>query len=236
MVAGRAYEFANDLVQEVLYETTPAPTRLAYHARAADLLVDNPEAVARHAEAAGDDRRAARAWLSAGQRAARRYASADADALFGRASAAATRVGDLELLGRGHLGRGRVREPMFRFAEALDGLRRRRCGSAARSATAGWRWPRCTSSAARRGPASAARWPTASPTSARRCGSPSSSATAAPRRACSSWLAILSSNRLRFDEALRYGRRAYDAAVVAGDDASLAAALDGLQDRARLPG
>ena len=52
VVAGRNYEFANDLVQEVLYATTPAPTRLAYHRRAADLLADHPESVAAHAAAA----------------------------------------------------------------------------------------------------------------------------------------------------------------------------------------
>ncbi len=36
-VSGRDYEFANDLIQEVMYATTPEPTRLAYHRRAADL-------------------------------------------------------------------------------------------------------------------------------------------------------------------------------------------------------
>ena len=38
VVSGRDYEFANDLIREVLYATTPEPTRLAYHRRAADLL------------------------------------------------------------------------------------------------------------------------------------------------------------------------------------------------------
>ena len=228
VIAGRAYEFANDLVQEVLYETTAAPTRLAYHARAADLLVDNPEAVARHAEASGDDRRAARAWLSAGQRAARRYASADADALFGRATAAATRIGDLELLGRGHLGRGRVREPILRFAEALDDF-----GTAVRlSREIGDRRLEMAALFELGGPAWAG------------IGRPVAEGIAHVREALRlaeqlgdrgaeatmlSWLAVISSNRLRFDEALRYGRRAYDAAVVSGDDASLAAALDGLK-------
>ncbi|MEV0718048.1 AAA family ATPase, partial [Asanoa sp. NPDC050611] len=97
VVAGRAYEFANDLVQEVLYDSTPQPTRLAHHLRAADVLADNPEAVARHAQAAGDDRRAGRAWLAAGRRAARRYAASDAEPLLGNAIAAAERCGDAEL-------------------------------------------------------------------------------------------------------------------------------------------
>ena len=42
VVSGRDYEFANDLIREVLYATTPEPTRLAYHRRAADLLTSQP--------------------------------------------------------------------------------------------------------------------------------------------------------------------------------------------------
>ena len=63
VVSGRDYEFANDLIGEVLYGSTPEPTRLAYHRRAADLLTGQPESLARHAAAAGDWLRAARAWL-----------------------------------------------------------------------------------------------------------------------------------------------------------------------------
>jgi DNA-binding SARP family transcriptional activator len=228
VVAGRAYEFANDLVQEVLYETTPEPTRLAYHARAADLLVDNPEAVARHAEAAGDDRRAARAWLSAGQLAARRYASTDADALFGRAVAAATRADDAELLGRAHLGRGRVRETMFRFADALrdtetavrlgreTGDRRLEMGALYELGGPAW-------AGIGRPVADGVAHVREALRLGEQLGDRGAEATML------SWLAIVSSNRLRFDEALGYGRRAYDAAVVSGDDAALAAAFDGLK-------
>ena len=53
VVSGRDYEFANDLIREVLYASTPGPTRLAYHRRAADLLTGQPESLARHAAAAG---------------------------------------------------------------------------------------------------------------------------------------------------------------------------------------
>ena len=63
MVSGRNYEFANDLIREVLYASTPEPTRLAHHRQAADLLTGQPESLARHAAAAGDWLRAARAWL-----------------------------------------------------------------------------------------------------------------------------------------------------------------------------
>src|SRR5262249_3366662 len=59
VVSGRDYEFANDLIRDVLYASTPEPTRLAYHRRAADLLTGQPESLARHAAAAGD-------WLRAG--------------------------------------------------------------------------------------------------------------------------------------------------------------------------
>ena len=72
VVSGREYEFANDLIREVLYATTPEPTRLAYHRRAADLLTGQPEALAGHAAAAGDWARAARAWLLAAEDALRR--------------------------------------------------------------------------------------------------------------------------------------------------------------------
>jgi hypothetical protein len=72
VVSGRDYEFANDLIREVLYASTPEPTRLAYHRRAADLLTGQPESLARHAAAAGDWLRAGRAWLRLRSRAASR--------------------------------------------------------------------------------------------------------------------------------------------------------------------
>ena len=54
VVSGRDYEFANDLIREVMYATTAEPARLALHRRAADLLTGQPESLARHAAAAGD--------------------------------------------------------------------------------------------------------------------------------------------------------------------------------------
>ena len=81
--AGRSYEFTNDLVQEVLYASTPEPTRYAYHHLAMDLLADRPEASAAHAAACGELKRAARAWVLAAQAAAdrvrRRRRRADPD-------------------------------------------------------------------------------------------------------------------------------------------------------------
>jgi DNA-binding SARP family transcriptional activator len=109
VVAGHAYEFANDLVHEVLYGTTPVPTRSAYHSRIADLLADDPEAVGRHAEAAEDWPRAARAWLAAGEQKLWRYAAGEAEAFLDRALAAAKEAGDAELEHRARLARGMAR-------------------------------------------------------------------------------------------------------------------------------
>ena len=186
MVAGRSYEFANDLVQEVLYESTPEPTRLAYHLRAADLLADNPEAMARHARAGGDDRRAARAWLSAGRRAAHRYAMADAEALLNRAIDAAApgrRRGACSAA---------AGSPAAGCARPASGSRRRSRTTPSRCATGREIGDRRLEMAALHelggaawagvGPAGGRR---ASPRSGRGCGSPSSSATAARRRGCS---------------------------------------------------
>ncbi len=149
-VAGREYEFANDLIREVLYATTPAPTRIAHHRRAAELLGDRPEAVAAHSAAAGDWVRAARAYLVAGEQAMRRFAGEDAHTLLDLAMAAAEQAeadlgappgghADRELLGRIHIARGRVRE-------GCAGTDWRKPTSAPRStalgkpATSGWRW------------------------------------------------------------------------------------------------
>lgn len=225
VVAGRSYEFANDLMREILYDSTPAPTRLAHHLRAADLLAGNPESVARHAEAAGDDRRASRAWLAAGARAARRYATADAEALFSQAIVAADRAGEAELLGRGHLSRGQAREAGFRYREALADYQvavrtsrqigERRLEMAALHRLGGPAWGgsglpvdegvghlraalRLAEQLADRG------------AEARMLG----------------WLAIVRCNQLRFDEAFAHGRRAQQAARASGDEGALLAVLD----------
>jgi DNA-binding SARP family transcriptional activator/tetratricopeptide (TPR) repeat protein len=130
--SGPLYEFAHDVVREVLYETTPSPTRLALHAGAADLLSAHPEVVAAHAEAVGDRPRAARAWLRAAERALARFVASDAIALATRAAAAAGAVADDEVLGRALVARGRANEASARFGVALDDLRA--AGAAARRA------------------------------------------------------------------------------------------------------
>jgi predicted ATPase len=106
---GAAYEFANDLVREVLYETTPRPSRVARHRRLAVLLAGRPEAAAGHAAAAGDWASAAARWLQAAGQAARAYANRDAERLLGEAVTAAGRAADPDLEARARLERGRVR-------------------------------------------------------------------------------------------------------------------------------
>ncbi len=117
-VSGRAYEFANDLVKEVLYASTPAPTRLGWHRRAADLAGDNYEALAHHADAAGESVRAARAWLLAAESALTRFAASDAEAFASRSADS----GVTEVLGRARLVRARALEVREAYAEALADL------------------------------------------------------------------------------------------------------------------
>jgi DNA-binding SARP family transcriptional activator/tetratricopeptide (TPR) repeat protein len=121
-VSDRAYEFANDLVREVLYESTPAPTRLAWHRRAADLAGDNHEAMAGHAMAAGEESRAAQAWLLAAEEALAQGAISDAEALATRAADAAEATRSMHVLGRSLLIRGRAREAREAYADALADL------------------------------------------------------------------------------------------------------------------
>ena len=127
VVTGREYEFANDLIREVLYQTTPEPTRVAHHLRAAELLEDRPETVAEHAAAAGDWPRAARAFLLAGEAALAAFAATDAHALLDRALAAGVQAAaslpgpaHAELTGRLLVTRGRVREVLMRYQPALE--------------------------------------------------------------------------------------------------------------------
>ena len=110
VVSGRDYEFANDLIREALYASTPGPTRLAYHRRAADLLTGQPESLARHAAAGGDWLRAARAWLRAAEDAMGRFAATDAAALATQALTAAERIGSTEVSARALVLRGRAHE------------------------------------------------------------------------------------------------------------------------------
>jgi tetratricopeptide (TPR) repeat protein len=115
---GAGYRFANDLVREVLYQTSPRPTRVTRHRRLAAMLAGRPEAAAGHAAAAGDWAAAARAWMAAAAEAAGFYANRDAERLLGQAVAAATRAGDPALEAGARLDRGRVLVALGDYAGA----------------------------------------------------------------------------------------------------------------------
>jgi DNA-binding SARP family transcriptional activator len=121
---GSGYELVNDLVREVLYRTSPRPTRVARHRRLAGLLAARPEAAAGHAAAAGDWAAAAAAWMAAATRAAGSYANRDAQRLLDQAVAAAGRAGDPSLEAAARLDRGRVLVALGDYRAALADQRR----------------------------------------------------------------------------------------------------------------
>ncbi len=227
-VSGRDYEFANDLIREVLYASTPEPTRLAHHRRAADLLTGQPESLARHAAAAGDWLRAARAWLRAGEDAMGRFAASDAAALATQALEAGERVADAEVSARALILRGRALEAVGAHAAALTDLTRGADGARA----AGDRRLEMLVLRQLGGdvPVSLGK-----PISyfgsnletglriAESLGDRASEANFLSR------LAVVAANRLRLDMALGYGLRAVAAARAAADDQALAQGLDGLK-------
>jgi DNA-binding SARP family transcriptional activator/tetratricopeptide (TPR) repeat protein len=227
-VSGRSYEFANDLIHEVLYATTPEPVRLAHHRQAADLLTAQPESLARHAAAAGDMPRAARAWLLAAETAMRRYAASDAIALATQALEAAKPDDLAEVAARAVFTRGRAREASGDNAAALADLSEAATGARA----AGDRRLEMLLTRELGGDVPAA------------VGHPVSGylpnlehglriAEALGDRAAQadlqSRLAILAANRLRFDTALEYAVRAAAAGRAAGGAQALAMGLDGLK-------
>ena len=181
--AGRAYEFVNDLVQEVVYATTAGPVRAALHRRAADVLTADPTAVARHAAAVEDWDRAARALLLAAEETRHRYAMADAEALLTEALAAAERTGEPELIGRATSRAVRSGRPSTCFGPhwRTSTPHRRPPGW---PGTGGWRCSRCASSPG----TCPSRWATRSSNASRAprtaCGSPRPSATARSKRTC----------------------------------------------------
>jgi DNA-binding SARP family transcriptional activator len=228
VVSGRDYEFANDLIREVLYASTPEPTRLAYHRRAADLLTGQPESLARHAAAAGDWLRAGRAWLRAGEEAMGRYAASDALALATQALEAGERVADLEVSARALVLRGRALEATGAHAAALEDLTRGAEGARA----AGDRRLEMLALRELGGDVPVSR---GKPTGyyaanlesglriAESLGDRASEAHMLNR------LAIIAANRLRLDTGVSHGLRAVAAGRAAGDDQALAAGLDGLK-------
>jgi DNA-binding SARP family transcriptional activator/tetratricopeptide (TPR) repeat protein len=230
-VTGDAYEFVNDLVQEVLYATTPAPTRVQHHRRAADLLADRPEAAAVHAVAAGQPMRAARAWLRAGEESLRRWAAPDAEAFLDRALAVLSTVDDpgrTELCGRLLLVRGRAREARGEFDGAWADHQQavelaREAGDQRLEMAALRQLGGDVLVGQGRSSELCVSYLEAGVRIAHALGDHVAEADLLGR------LAVVSTNQLRFDLAVSYGRSAVATARVATDPVALAAALDGLK-------
>lgn len=224
--AGSRYEFANDLLHEILYATTPEPLRRAHHHRAADLLAGVPEAVAVHAAAVQDWVRAGRALESAATEATRRGAMADAEILLGRALANAERARATADVARVYLARGRVREVLGEYRRAAGDER----AALATARDAGDRRSEMLALRALGGHASLAIGVPAAECArslAAGLAIAESLGDDAVMADVLGWSTVLSTNRLRFTEALASSDRAVTAARASGSEAALAVALDG---------
>lgn len=224
VVADREYEFAHDLVREVLYGNTPAPTRVAYHRRAADLLTDRPEAVGAHAAAAGDIRRAGRAWLLAADNAMSRLAAADAETLASRV----IEIGDPETRARAFVVRGRAREALAQYRPAVDDLQ----NAVALARDSGDRRLEMVALRQLGGDAPVAAG-NAAPAQVGYLQQGLRLAESLADRTMEAdildRLSVLSSNQLRLTEAVELGRRALTAAHSCVDQRALALALDAVK-------
>jgi DNA-binding SARP family transcriptional activator len=228
VVSDRDFEFANDLMREVLYESTPPPTRLAWHRQAADLLADHPEALGAHAAAYGDWSRAARAWLLAAEEAMRRFATADAEALVTRAIEVAQRGVDLEVTARAYVVRGRARDLRSEFAPAMADFEAalalaREAGDQRVEMIVLRQLAGDVTVALGLSVAQSVEYLERGLALAQTLGDRTVEVDLLSR------LAVLSANRLCFTESLEYSRRSVTIARVGHDDVALAAALDGLK-------
>ncbi|MEP7025267.1 MAG: AAA family ATPase, partial [Actinomycetota bacterium] len=226
VVTERDYEFANDLIQEVLYATTAGPARVAYHSQAADLLTNRPEAMAAHAAAAGDWLRAARGWLRAGEQALARTAAADAAQLLTQSIDAATQAGDPEVGARSLLARSRALQIQADYAAAVRDIE----AAIAAAQQTGDRRMEMTGLIALGGDAPVADGqpvPEAIATVHRGLALATELADRAAEASLRARLAIYAVSGLRFTEGVQQGRLAVKAARASADDEALAAALDG---------
>jgi class 3 adenylate cyclase/DNA-binding SARP family transcriptional activator/tetratricopeptide (TPR) repeat protein len=120
--AGIGYEFANDVIRKVLYDTTPAPTRAVRHRRLAALLRSRPEAAAEHAAAAGDWEPAVDHWLEAAASSLAAFANREAEGLLTRAFDACALLADPSRTARVQLLRGRARLQQAHYDGAAQDL------------------------------------------------------------------------------------------------------------------
>ncbi len=222
------YEFANDLVQEVVYADLAPALQLAHHRRAADLLSDVPEEMARHAEAVADHARAARGWLRAGRRALGEAAAPDAVALLDRALQCAEAAGAADLRVQVLLARATARETATAFPEALRDLDE----ALELSRRTGDRRLEMTALAARGGDVPVALHHPAVSWGEYVTRGLALAGELGDRRVAAelgSRLAVLAVSRLRFDEGLAYAERAVAAGRASGEEGALVAGLDGLK-------
>ncbi len=132
---GDSLAFANRVIHEVLYDTTPPAVRASRHRRIAELVADRPELVAVHQEAAGDWAKATAAWTAAADDAQRRFANRDAERLLTAALGCAEKAsadrdghqrtgpdknGGAGTIAQVSLRRGQVREELADYAGARD--------------------------------------------------------------------------------------------------------------------
>jgi tetratricopeptide (TPR) repeat protein len=227
-VSERSYAFSYDVTREVLYRTTPDPSRTAYHALAADVLAGHPEAVARHAAAAGQTERAAEGWLLAGQQALARFAVSDAESLLDLAIDAAQQAGRPELVGCCHIARGRAREAMLAWPDAIADYERtvvlaRSAGDERLEMVAEWELGGDSRAAVGRSVAECVLHTSRARLLAHRLNDPAFEALAVSR------LAILASNNMDFVRAVELGAAGVALGRASGDELALSAGLDGLK-------
>ncbi len=122
VVRGETFRFANDVVRQVAYDSTPLPVRVSRHRRAATLFEARPEAAARQLAAAQDHAAAARAWLLAAHAAHLPFANREAERLLDEALTAAQRSGERVLVAGVLMRRGEIRTELGRHGEARDDL------------------------------------------------------------------------------------------------------------------
>ena len=226
--AGTSFEFANDLIKEILYRTTPRPLLIVRHRRAASLLADNPEAVASHASAAGDWATALEAWLSAAGKAAARYANRDAEVLLDRAIEGATSLGDVAGEAWARLARGRAREALADYRSANeDHLAALELARTARDRALEMQALRELGGdvlvAMGRPTRDSLPYLEAALPIAREVGDVAAQVDVLSR------MAVIWTNRLRFEVAHEHARSALELARASGDDRTLALALDGMK-------
>ncbi len=122
VVRGDTFRFANDVVRQVAYNSTPLPVRVSRHRRAATLFEGRPEAAARQLAAAQDYAAAARAWLLAAHAAHLVFANLEAERLLDEALSVAQRSSERILVATVLMRRGEIRTDLGRHGDARDDL------------------------------------------------------------------------------------------------------------------